>query len=97
MPGLVGIITKRPKAWAEETVCNMLKTMLHEPFYSSGVWSDPSLGVYVGWVATQGSREKSFRILICVRRCAAAGTMFPVKARPISCIDTKRKAIFQSS
>jgi len=55
MPGLVGIITKRPKAWAEETVCNMLKTMLHEPFYSSGVWSDPSLGVYVGWVATQGS------------------------------------------
>jgi asparagine synthase (glutamine-hydrolysing) len=53
MPGLVGIITKRPKVWAEETVCNMLKTMLHEPFYTSGVWSDPSLGVYVGWVATR--------------------------------------------
>jgi len=55
MPGLVGIITKRPKVWAEETVCNMLKTMLHEPFYTSGVWSDPSLGVYVGWVATRGA------------------------------------------
>ena len=55
MPGLVGMITKRPKAWAEETVCNMLKTMLHEPFYKSGVWSDPSLGVYLGWVATRGS------------------------------------------
>jgi asparagine synthase (glutamine-hydrolysing) len=55
MPGLVGIITKRPKVWAEETVCNMLKTMLHEPFYTSGVWSDPSLGVYVGWVAVRGA------------------------------------------
>ena len=55
MPGLVGMITKRPNVWAEETVCTMLKTMLHEPFYTSGVWSDPSLGVYVGWVATQGA------------------------------------------
>lgn len=55
MPGIVGIITKRPKMWAEETVCNMLKTMLHEPFYTSGVWSDSSLGVYVGWVARQGA------------------------------------------
>ena len=55
MPGLVGIITKRPKVWAEETVCNMLKTMLHEPFYTSGVWSDPSLGVYAGWVAMRGA------------------------------------------
>ena len=33
----------------------MVKTMLHEPFYTSGVWSDPSLGVYVGWVAQRGS------------------------------------------
>ena len=55
MPGLVGIITKRPKAWAQEELCGMLKTMLHESFYTSGVWSDPSLGVYVGWVARRGS------------------------------------------
>jgi len=55
MPGLVGIITKRPQAWAEETVCGMLKPMLHEPFYTSGSWSNPTLGVYVGWVARQGS------------------------------------------
>jgi asparagine synthase (glutamine-hydrolysing) len=55
MPGLVGIITKRPQAWAEETVCGMLKTMLHEPFYTSGVWSDATLGIYVGWVARRGS------------------------------------------
>ncbi|WP_109484789.1 asparagine synthase-related protein [Occallatibacter savannae] len=55
MPGLVGIITKRPKMWAEETVCNMMKTMLHEPFYTSGVWSDDSVGVYAAWVARRGS------------------------------------------
>src|SRR5579863_7330304 len=33
----------------------MLKTMLHEPFYTPGVWSDASLGVYAGWVARSGS------------------------------------------
>ena len=55
MPGLIGIISKRPKSWAEDAVCGMLKTMLHEPFYTSGVWSDPSLGVYAGWVARSGS------------------------------------------
>jgi asparagine synthase (glutamine-hydrolysing) len=33
----------------------MLETMLHEPFYTSGVWSDANLGVYVGWVARRGS------------------------------------------
>lgn len=55
MPGLVGIITKRPQAWAQEELCRMLKTMLHESFYISGVWSDPSFGVYAGWVARGGS------------------------------------------
>ncbi len=55
MPGIVGIITKRPGVWAENKLSQMLKTMLHEPFYSSGTWSDSSLGIYVGWVARGGS------------------------------------------
>ena len=55
MPGIVGIITKRPRAWAENELSQMLKTMLHESFYTSGIWSDPSLGIYVGWVARRGS------------------------------------------
>lgn len=55
MPGLVGIITKQPRVVAESKVRQMLDTMLHESFYTSGVWSDPSLGVYVGWVARGGS------------------------------------------
>jgi asparagine synthase (glutamine-hydrolysing) len=55
LPGIVGIITKQPKAEAENDLRRMLKTMLHEPFYTSGIWSDSNLGVYVGWVARGGS------------------------------------------
>lgn len=62
MPGLVGIITKRPKVPAEDQVCRMLKTMLHEAFYSSGVWSEPSLGIYVGWVARRGAFDAAMPI-----------------------------------
>jgi asparagine synthase (glutamine-hydrolysing) len=49
------MITKRPRAAAENELRQMLETMLHESFYVSGVWSDPSLGVYIGWVARRGS------------------------------------------
>lgn len=55
MPGIVGIVTKRPRAWAENQLSQMLKTMLHEIFYTCGTWSDSSLGIYVGWVARRGS------------------------------------------
>jgi asparagine synthase (glutamine-hydrolysing) len=33
----------------------MVAAMQHEPFYTSGYWSDPSLGVYVGWVLRGGN------------------------------------------
>jgi asparagine synthase (glutamine-hydrolysing) len=55
LPGIVGIITQQPRAVAEAQLRQMLDTMLHESFYTSGVWSDPSLGVYVGWVARRNS------------------------------------------
>jgi asparagine synthase (glutamine-hydrolysing) len=55
LPGIVGIITKQPRAVAENELRLMLETMLHESFYTSGVWSDSSLGIYVGWVARRGS------------------------------------------
>ena len=32
----------------------MLKTMLHESFYTSGTYSNPDLGVQVGWVSHRG-------------------------------------------
>ena len=55
MPGLVGLITGMPREWAEPQLQQMLDTMRHESFYVSGTWIDPSLGVYVGWVARKGS------------------------------------------
>src|SRR5580704_4084696 len=55
MPGIVGLITRMPCTSAEAQLCRMMKTLCHETFYSSGTWSDESLGVYVGWNALKGS------------------------------------------
>jgi asparagine synthase (glutamine-hydrolysing) len=56
MPGIVGVITKKPREWAEQQLAQMMKPLMHEPFYVKGTWCDEALGVYVGWVA----RENSF-------------------------------------
>jgi asparagine synthase (glutamine-hydrolysing) len=56
MPGIVGLITKKPREWAEAQLRTMLETICHESFYVSGVWSDETLGLYVGWA----SRENAF-------------------------------------
>ena len=55
MPGLVGIITKQPRAAACEQLERMIGSMLHETFYVHGRWLCEELGVYVGWVARAGS------------------------------------------
>lgn len=55
MPGIVGLITKLPRAVAEEQLLEMVKSLRHEPFYNCGTWSDPEQGIYVGWVARRGS------------------------------------------
>ncbi|HET9098866.1 MAG TPA: asparagine synthase-related protein [Acidobacteriaceae bacterium] len=49
MPGLVGIISRMPRAVAVEQVQRMVASMLHEPFYVSGSFADENLGLYVGW------------------------------------------------
>src|SRR6266851_10395808 len=51
MPGLVGLITKRPRQWAEPQLCRMLDVIRHETFYTTGTWIDESSGVYVAWTA----------------------------------------------
>src|SRR5262245_8445952 len=33
----------------------MVQALCHEKFYTSGTWSDPARGIYVGWVARDGS------------------------------------------
>jgi asparagine synthase (glutamine-hydrolysing) len=55
MPGIVGCITRRPRSQAEADVRRMTEALLHERSYVSGTWAEESLGVYVGWVAREGS------------------------------------------
>jgi asparagine synthase (glutamine-hydrolysing) len=55
MPGLVGLITGMPREYAEHQLSQMLQTLQHESFYTSGTWIDAANGIYVGWVARKGS------------------------------------------
>jgi len=55
LPGIVGLITNRPAADAERELREMVQTLCHESFYTSGIWADPARGIYVGWVARRGS------------------------------------------
>jgi asparagine synthase (glutamine-hydrolysing) len=55
MPGIVGLITNRPRQDAERQLLGMLNSLRHEVFYNSGTWMNEELGVYVGWVARKGS------------------------------------------
>lgn len=44
-----------PRERAEAELRRMVDALLHERFYVAGTWADESLGVYVGWVAREGS------------------------------------------
>jgi asparagine synthase (glutamine-hydrolysing) len=55
MPGIVGLITKRPREWAEPQLLRMVKSICHESFYATGVWINESLGIYAGWAERWGS------------------------------------------
>jgi asparagine synthase (glutamine-hydrolysing) len=55
MPGIIGLISRMPQADAERELLQMVACLRHENFYATGTSMDDSLGVYVGWVARQGS------------------------------------------
>src|SRR5258707_235924 len=55
MPGIVGILTSKPREWAEPELIRMVEALRHEDFYSTGMWVDASLGIYVGWIERKGS------------------------------------------
>lgn len=55
MPGIIGLITKMPRAWAEPQLQRMVESIRHESSYGTATWVDESLGVYVGWAARKGS------------------------------------------
>jgi asparagine synthase (glutamine-hydrolysing) len=55
MPGIVGLITRKPRVAAEPELLRMVEALRHESFYVTGTWVNESLGVYVGWSAQKGS------------------------------------------
>jgi len=55
MPGIVGLITKKPREEAERELHRMIAVMCHETFYVANTWTDDSLGIYAGSVARKGS------------------------------------------
>ena len=55
MPGIAGLITRKPRSWAEPLLLQMVQTLRHEPFYDTGTWVDESAGVYCAWVVQRGS------------------------------------------
>ena len=55
MPGIVGLITKMPRQWAEPQMLRMVGAICHDPSYITGTWIDERIGVYVGWVARKNS------------------------------------------
>ena len=55
MPGIVGFITKMAREQGVEQLLQMVETLRHESFYTTGTWIDESLGVYVGWIERRDS------------------------------------------
>src|ERR1700751_1639599 len=55
MPGIAGIISNRltPENCAE--LNSMIRCLLHEDFYESGVFINEKAGLAVGWVSYPGS------------------------------------------
>jgi asparagine synthase (glutamine-hydrolysing) len=55
MPGIAGIISRRPADQCQRLVQAMVASMEHEAFYVSGTSYEPEMGVYLGWVAHENS------------------------------------------
>ena len=66
MPGIVGLVTKMPREWAEPQLRQMVEAVRHESFYETGTWIDESLGVYVGWSVRRNCF--SDRMVLCNER-----------------------------
>lgn len=90
MPGIFGIVTKKPRPWAEAQLAEMRAALNHQPSYVSGTWSDESSGIYAGWIARRGSfadsmpleNERRDRILLFAgEEYPEAGTAERLKAR----------------
>src|SRR5512137_1126086 len=55
MPGIVGIIGEGCSVENAAALQQLVKCMMHEPFYTSGTYINDELGLWVGWVSHAGS------------------------------------------
>ena len=55
MPGIVGIVSRRPPEECKSLVNSMASSMEHEPFYHSGTYSAPEMSIYAGWTVHENS------------------------------------------
>lgn len=55
MPGIVGIIGNGFPEEKERMLHQMVQSMRHEPFYTSGVYANERLGIHIGWISHRGS------------------------------------------
>ena len=56
MPGIFAIFSRsKPPRECQSDAHAMLASMMHEPFYVSGTFSMPDLGVHCGWVAQEST------------------------------------------
>jgi asparagine synthase (glutamine-hydrolysing) len=55
MPGIVGIISRKPVAECERQVKSMTALLRHESFHRTGFFSVPEMGVFAGWIAQENS------------------------------------------
>lgn len=51
MPGIVGLFSKSIADTQSMNLQGILHRLIHEPFYNSGIYTNESVGVCVGWVA----------------------------------------------
>jgi asparagine synthase (glutamine-hydrolysing) len=55
MPGITGLIAKEIIGNEKENLDAMLGCMLHEPFYTHGIYDNPKNGFYIGYCAIENS------------------------------------------
>ena len=55
MPGIVGIIGITYPEKNSIAIREMVRCMMHEPFYTSGTYINEQLGLWLGWVSHSGS------------------------------------------
>jgi len=90
MPGIAGIISRRPPDVCRRLVRQMVRSMQHEKFHVGGGYAAPELGIFAGWVALENSfadcqpivNERDDTVLLFAGECFSdRGTRSGLKAR----------------